>query len=144
MYNNAFDGSAWHGSSIITILNRVKGEHLVQDLQYCRRIAKVVHHMLIWRAFSLHILKGGNVYDVAEEDNWKDFDTLTEEIWQDLKSKLIDSQKELNSILQEMKDEQLDEKVLGKQYDIYILLHGMIQHDLYHLGEITSITQKLK
>lgn len=143
MYNNAFEGAAWHGSSIMKILDRVTSEHIKQDPQRSQRIAKVVHHMLTWRAFSIHVLKGGNVYDVSEEDNWKDFDALTDEQWQSLKSKLLATQNELNALLDKMEDKQLDEKVISKQYDLYILLHGMIQHDLYHLGEITAITQKL-
>ena len=143
MYNNAFEGAAWHGSSIMKILERITSAHIKEDPERSKRIAKVVNHMLTWRTFSMHVLKGGSVYEVAEEDNWKDFDSLTDEQWQSLKSQLVATQNELNTLLEKMEDRQLDQKVISKEYDLYILLHGMIQHDLYHLGEITALTQKL-
>jgi hypothetical protein len=40
-------------------------------------------------------------------------------------------------------DERLDDTVSGKGYSIYVMLHGVIQHDLYHAGQIALLKKAL-
>ena len=35
--------------------------------------------------------------------------------------------------------ERLDERVRGKPYSVYFMLHGVIQHNLYHAGQIALL-----
>jgi len=46
--------------------------------------------------------------------------------------------------LEHMSDERLNDEVHGKAYDYYTLVHGVIQHDLYHLGEISLLAMEFK
>jgi hypothetical protein len=38
-----------------------------------------------------------------------------------------------------MPDSRLTERVPGKDYDIYFMLHGAVQHALYHAGQIALL-----
>ena len=50
------------------------------------------------------------------------------------------SQEELITELEKrQEDEFLDEIVPGRAYDYYTMLHGIIQHDLYHCGQIAIL-----
>ena len=46
---------------------------------------------------------------------------------------------ELLRVISEMPDSRLTEQVPGKDYDFYFLLHGTVQHALYHAGQIVLL-----
>jgi hypothetical protein len=62
-------------------------------------------------------------------------------LWNEILDDLKDGQKQLIDILENTIDEKLMEEVEGKAYNYYTLLHGVIQHDLYHLGEIVLLSK---
>jgi len=39
-------------------------------------------------------------------------------------------------------ESQLDETVPGASYSFYNMLHGLVQHDLYHAGQIAILKKK--
>ena len=38
-----------------------------------------------------------------------------------------------------MRDEQFDEKVVGEEYTIREMIHGVVEHGLYHGGQIALL-----
>jgi hypothetical protein len=45
----------------------------------------------------------------------------------------------LVKIVASLPDSRLSERVPGKRYDFYHLLHGVAQHELYHAGQIAIL-----
>jgi len=45
----------------------------------------------------------------------------------------------LRETIAKLDDEKLKEKAAGQEYSIYFMLHGVIQHDLYHAGQIALL-----
>ena len=43
----------------------------------------------------------------------------------------------------EFPDVRLAEKVPGRKYDFYFLFHGIVQHNLYHAGQIALLKKAL-
>ena len=41
-------------------------------------------------------------------------------------------------------DSRLKERIPGKRYDFYHLLHGIAQHELYHAGQIAILKKALR
>jgi hypothetical protein len=39
----------------------------------------------------------------------------------------------------QLDDSRLAEKAAGKDHSVYTMLHGVIQHDLYHAGQIAIL-----
>ena len=143
MLQNAFDGSAWHGASVMDILNRVTPELAIKKSKHIHRICELVSHMTTWRIYALKQLLGEYEYDVSQKENWKEFSTLDESTWVQTKRELVDSQQLLIEALQNISDEKLDDPVHGKSFSYYTMIHGVIQHDLYHLGEIALLSREL-
>ena len=50
--------------------------------------------------------------------------------------------RDLLASMQGFKDSKLDRKLGNRDYSFYITMHGAIQHDLYHAGQI-AILKKL-
>ena len=55
---------------------------------------------------------------------------------------LRESHRELMDIVERVTAERLDERLVGEgttTYSIYAMLHGIIEHDLYHAGQIAIL-----
>ena len=57
---------------------------------------------------------------------------------------LIAEHDNLKEVVQGMNDTDLDMIIKGREYSAYVLLHGVIQHNLYHAGQISFIYTALK
>jgi hypothetical protein len=41
-------------------------------------------------------------------------------------------------------EDQLEQTVVGKKISVYSLLHGLVQHNLYHAGQIALLKRALR
>ena len=142
LLQNTYNGAAWHGHSMMKILNKINAEqafHLSEDIH---RICELVQHITAWRVFAIRRLIGDKQYEVSQSENWKTFNNKDAAAWEEIKSDLAESQEALVNALNNFSDEMLDDEVDGKAYDYYTLAHGVIQHDLFHLGEIALLARE--
>lgn len=142
MVRRHYDGETWHGPSLIETLSDVTSEQALKRLlPTTHNIAEIVAHLTAWRVFVLEKLTGGASYDIVlnSETDWQRFDDLTTEAWHDLLVALADTQTELLDVLESVNDRRLQEIVPGRRYSYYTLLHGGIQHDIYHSGQISLL-----
>jgi uncharacterized damage-inducible protein DinB len=133
-----FRGDAWHGPSVLEILNSLP--HKVVDEKHGfskRTISQLVYHLVAWRKFIIEKLNDNIHYSLEnDEDNWGTTAMTSKENWLQLIQLFKDTQKQLVDLLEEKNDDLLNKRVPGEHYDFYKLLTGMIQHDTYHLGMI--------
>jgi len=141
MLKSTYNGAAWHGSSIVEILNIITVRQAFQSSEHIHRICELVQHITAWRIFAIKRLEGDQHYDVSQNENWKAFSIKDKRSWETVKSDLEQSQFDLIKALEKISDDLLIEEVDGKAYDYYTLIHGVIQHDLYHLGEIALLAR---
>lgn len=125
---------AWHGPSVMQALNAVPAalgkSRLSKDTH---SIAELVVHMTAWRNFVIQKLEGAE-FEMTEELNFpKPGD------WKKGLLRLQRSQTNLLKAIKTFPEENLFNKVPGRRYDFYTLLHGIIQHDIYHTGQISLI-----
>ena len=45
----------------------------------------------------------------------------------------------LQETILQLEDSRLKDRVPGQPYSVYFLLHGVVQHDLYHAGQIAIL-----
>lgn len=133
-----FRGDAWHGPSVVEILNSLPPKVVDQKHGFSKRtISELVFHLVAWRKFIMEKLNDNIHYSLeTDEDNWGTKEITSNENWPKLIKLLKDTQSELVALLEEKDDELLNKRVPGEHYDFYKLLTGMIQHDTYHLGMI--------
>ncbi len=141
LLDETFNGPAWHGPSVQEVLKDISNEEALKSVESAHNIAELVFHMIAWRNYLINKLKGQESYDVSEKENFQKIDHLTHDEWVNLKSRLIASQEELQALLSKQNDEILNQKVGKRNYTFYVLMHGIIQHDLYHLGQIILTKQ---
>ena len=137
-----WSGPAWHGPDINEMLDGVDaslaGRRPHEDL---RTIAEFVYHMIAWRTFAIEMLKGNYDYriEVNSETDWKVIEGCSDEDWQELRSLLSDSQDTLLKLLENVSSDQLDTQAGDRPYTVRVIIEGVADHDLYHLGQIALI-----
>ncbi len=139
LFHSSFHGPAWHGPSAQQVLEEISSQDALKSVGDGHNIAELVYHMIAWRNFLINKLKGHQDYDVSDEENFQKFESLSTQEWESLKMKLEKSQSEILELLSKVDDAILVQKVGMRDYNLYNLMHGVIHHDLYHLGQIILI-----
>ncbi len=132
-FRRTFDGEAWHGPALMEVLSSIPAEHAEKRLGNSHSMGELMGHVLAWREFAIEKLEGDAEYKVSEEEN---FPVVTAENWPAVLARLEASQHRLLEMIKSMSDEKLDEVVPGKTHTFSVLLHGLVHHDVYHLGQL--------
>ena len=135
----AYEGNAWHGPSLRELLADVTAEQaLARPIAGAHNIWEIVRHIAAWHDGVRRRLEGERVELSAVED-WPPVTSTPEAAWQDALALLERTYMELRRTMSRLTDASLQERVTGKDYPVDVLLHGLIQHDLYHAGQIALL-----
>jgi uncharacterized damage-inducible protein DinB len=131
----AFDGQAWHGPAVREILANIAPDTAARKpIANAHSIWELVLHMRAWKNGAHRMLQGEVVNLTPEED----FPAPSGD-WSAAVEGLTEAHARLLSTVEALSDDRLSERVQGRDYNVYFLLHGIIQHDLYHAGQIAVL-----
>jgi uncharacterized damage-inducible protein DinB len=140
----AFDGSAWHGPSLLELLKDVDAETAAaRPLGDVHSIWELVLHIAVWDDAGLRRLSGEKWQPVGLA-NFPQVTTMTEGAWRKAVAAAKRTHETLVKTVARLPDSRLWERVPGKRYDFYHLLHGIAQHELYHAGQIAILKKSLR
>lgn len=137
-------GEPWYGQSFFSVVKdidvsivyeRPEGQHSLIDLLY---------HMITWTEFA------ENIFDETKSKSIKSFEDMDwrkidpeEHGWE----KGIEVFKQINeniiSQLLTKEDPFLENLVDERKYNVRFLLNGLLQHHIYHLGQIAYVKKLL-
>lgn len=141
--DRAFSGDAWHGPSLMAVLDGVSAEDASKHpIRGAHSIWELVHHIGAWNTISQHRLAGESVQITPERD-WPPVWEVSETAWKRALENLVESRTRLRESVKRFSDEQLAQKATGPDYSRYVVLHGVVQHDLYHAGQIVMLKKAL-
>ena len=81
----------------------------------------------------------GETWTPSPAEDWPAVADNSPEAWEAAGERLARSHGELLAAVAGLKDADLERRVPGRTqafYTYYFLLHGVVQHDLYHAGQI--------
>ncbi|HKI78340.1 MAG TPA: DinB family protein [Ignavibacteriaceae bacterium] len=145
-YDNVYKGNPWYGTSIIKILNKVDPATVfLKADKHSHSIAELLAHIIGWRENGLNNLigKSGDKIKQKETFNWKRFNKNEKTAWKSLLRALDKNQKDIISFLRNKNDGYLLGIVPGRKFNMEFLIDGIIQHDIYHLGQIGILNKIL-
>jgi uncharacterized damage-inducible protein DinB len=141
--DRAFSGDAWHGPPLMHLLDGITAEEASKHaVPGAHSVWELVHHVGAWNSIVQHRLQGETV-DVTMERDWPPVWEVSEPAWKRALESLAESRARLRQVAAALGDEQLDEKVGATDVSRYQILHGVIQHDLYHAGQIAILKKAL-
>jgi uncharacterized damage-inducible protein DinB len=140
----AFDGSAWHGPSLLELLKDVdSATAAAKPLADVHSIWELVLHIAVWDDAGLRRLSGEKWQPVGLA-NFPRATTATEAAWRKAVAATKRTHETLVKTVVLLPESRLRERVPGKRYDFYHLLHGIAQHELYHAGQIAILKKALR
>jgi uncharacterized damage-inducible protein DinB len=98
-----------------------------------------VLHAISWRNVAIRLLNGETVPPVTEDENWPKPSGDSAAAWQQTLDELARTQERFEAAITALTDERLSEKAPEKPFSFYVLVHGVIQHDAYHAGQIALL-----
>jgi uncharacterized damage-inducible protein DinB len=138
----SFEGGAWHGPAVLELLAGIDakqaGAHPVAN---AHSIWEIVLHMRTWNDAALRRTRGEIVRPTPAED-WPAVTDFSEDAWQETIQSLKLAHAKAYNAIAGMPDPRLKEVVPGKtaEHDtFYFELHGLVQHNLYHAGQIAVL-----
>jgi uncharacterized damage-inducible protein DinB len=140
----AFDGSAWHGPALLEILADVDAAAATaRPIANVHSIWELVLHIAVWDRSGL-VRLGGEKYQPTGDDNFPLVAKASEAAWHKAVAETKRTHEKLVKTVAALPDARLWDRVPGKRYDFYHLLHGIAQHELYHAGQIAVLKKAVR
>lgn len=139
----AFSGDAWYGDSLLEILENVRMEKaLARPFPNALNIWELVLHLTFTEEIMRRRIEGEEAKILGAED-FPAISETSETAWENSVRELKSSHEKLVETIKNLDDARLDETVKGYDHSKYFLLHGLIQHLIYHAGQIALIKKIL-
>jgi len=147
-FQRAFNGQAWHGPSVLSLLSGVTAaQAAAHPVPGAHSIWELTLHIGAWESACLRRLKGDPAQLTGEED-WPSLNDISEDAWTATKQRLIETHEQLLDAISATDESRLDLPIISesdaKFSSVYVTLHGGVQHDLYHAGQIAILKKALQ
>jgi uncharacterized damage-inducible protein DinB len=139
-------GDPWHGSPLSQILAGVShSQAAAKPIKAGHSIWELVLHIAAWKNEVRRRLSGAPAAEPQEGD-WPAVGEVSEAAWRDAREHLELSHRLLVSAVRDLPETKLFEptnvdrdRAIGTGATYYELLHGIVQHDVYHSGQIAIL-----
>ena len=136
----AFDGEAWHGDSVLEILEGVNSAMAAaRPIANAHSIWELLLHIAAWDDAIRRRLDSRDAITLTDAENFPAITDSSPKAWEEAMQKAVHAHRELVKRVEELPDARLTEHVPGKDYDIRLMLYGIVQHELYHAGQIAIL-----
>jgi len=146
-FRRAFDGEAWHGPSVLALLEGVTAEQAaLHPIPGAHSIWELTQHIRAWEGACLRRLNGDPA-QLPDQEDWEPLNDFSEASWARTKQQLLDTHQQLLEAISAVDESRLDQPIINdpqiKFSSVYVTLHGGVQHDLYHAGQIAILKKAL-
>ncbi len=137
------DGDPWFGDPILRVLEGVTHDQAAQRvIPHGHTIWEVVLHLTSWtREVNRRLVQGD--WRAPADGDWPTAPDPTAGNWRSTVSRLEEAHRALLLTLESFPASRLDDQLgnernqaLGTGQTFSQMLHGLVQHDVYHLGQI--------
>jgi uncharacterized damage-inducible protein DinB len=135
------DGGAWHGPALLELLEGVTAtQAAARPPSGAHTIWEIVHHCTVWMGQISLRLHGNTEKDLPPDKDWPPHpSSVDDQSWQATISRLRKAHQALAEEISGIADTRMDQPILEGFSSVYATLHGVIQHNLYHAGQIAVI-----
>lgn len=146
-FRRAFDGEAWHGPAVLELLDGVTAQQAAaHPIPGAHSIWELTLHIAAWERACLRRLHDDPA-QLTDAEDWELINDTSDAAWEATKQELIDNHRELLDAISRVDESRLDEPIYKDPNvpysSVYVTLHGGVQHDLYHAGQIAMLKKAL-
>lgn len=135
----AYEGEAWHGPALMHILAGVMAAQAARrPIPSSHTIWELVLHISAWESAVISRLEGR--YEAEpDEGDWPAVTDTDEAAWQATLAKLDHTHRGLREAVSRFDEGRLHERLAEGKESAYFAINGVIQHTLYHAGQIVLL-----
>jgi hypothetical protein len=150
LVDRVLTGDPWHGPSVQRILDGITWQDAARTPPGgAHSIWELVLHITGWAREVTARLRGRAAEEPAEGD-WPAVGDASAERWESARAALFAAHRELADAIARLDPAALDRPVLdyrdnalGTGLSHYLTLHGIVQHTIYHAGQIALLKRML-
>lgn len=136
----SFEGNeAWHCPSLRDLLAAVSAQQAhAHPIPGAPSIWELLLHATAYERVACQRLAGEAV-DLPDALAWPKPEATGADAWLRTKLDFGEARRRLRQAVAAFPDERLGEVVPGREYSYYVLLHGVVEHALYHAGQVEML-----
>jgi len=135
----AYEGDAWHGDSVMELLADVNAAAAsARPIKKAHTIWEILLHIAAWDDAVVRRI-GGAAVALSDEQNFPPVKDTSEAAWRKTVEQVKRTHDQLVKAVAAFPDSRLQDPVPGKTqkyYDHFYMFSGVVQHELYHAGQI--------
>jgi len=137
----SFEGNdAWRCPSLRDLLACVgAADAAAHPIPGAPSVWELLLHTTVSETAARRRLAGEVVPTPSDEEAWPTPAETTPAAWLQAKLAFGEARRALRQAVAALSDERLAEPVPGREYTCYVLLHGVVEHALYHAGQIEML-----
>lgn len=137
LLDGLYRGPCWYGPTMLQNLEGIDAAWAAQrPIADAHTIWEIVRHVTGWINVVISVLDGAEYAVLPVEQDWPEISPDDEAAWQSALGILESTYRALSDAVAEFPEERLKEVVAGQEFTYYFMLHGLIQHNVYHNGQI--------
>jgi hypothetical protein len=137
--NRAFVGEAWHGPGVIEILDGVTPQQAIAcPVAGGHSSWELALHLTGWMRAVQRRLHGDRA-QLTDAENFPAVKDSSERAWEEARESIMLAYEDLGGSIRLLDDSRLDQPIIQGMSSVYVTLHGVIQHSLYHAGQIAIL-----
>ncbi len=138
-YDGVLNGEPWHGDAVWSILDGISArEAAVRPAPAGHTIWEIVMHMTFWETVATARLAGLRA-GLVEDLNFPPMPAATEENWRKTLDQFRTANHNFREALAKLDAKHLDEFTAAGKRTFYGEAHGILEHHVYHLGQIVLL-----
>jgi uncharacterized damage-inducible protein DinB len=138
----AFEGSAWHGDSLLELLADVTAKTAAaRPIKDAHSIWELLLHIAAWDD-AVRRRAGGEAVELSDEQNFPSVKEVSEAAWRQAIESTKQTHNQLIKAVAAFPDSRLQDQVPGKSenyHNFFYMFSGIVQHELYHAGQIALL-----
>lgn len=140
----SIEGEAWHGPSLMELLRDLTADEAVmKPIRDAHSIWEIVLHVITDAELVLERLAGKPASYSGEQD-WPPVREKSNEAWSSAIKSLQNASARLRKTILQLDAAGLDEPIVEGFSSVYVTLHGTLQHNLYHAGQIALLKKIIR
>ena len=144
LFEKLFNGDPWIDVTIMDTLEKLSGPQAASKaLPQCNSIWEIVNHMISWRKNVLQRIQGKTL-TTPTNNYFEPIADPSQEAWIKTLEAFQQTQREWISFLEKFDIEAFETPYPSNGMTYFEHIHGIIQHDAYHLGQIVLLSKFVK
>jgi len=140
-YRVATVKAAWYGPSLAELLARISPElATTPPVPGAHSISELLQHLLLWNERIRNTSGNNSLPPWRPEKDWGELPIS----WNELVSRWSQSRELLEEKIRNFPIEDLAKQVLGRNYPYETMFRGIVEHTIYHSGQIAMVLNMLR